>query len=546
MRTTPSKLVLAVVLLAWVGTGPAAGAAAPPACPATTPAPAVTTGAAANVTRSGATLDGAVATNGCAAQYAFDYGTTSAYGRTTAPKTAAASRSPAVVTVAVSGLAPSTTYHYRLTATNSAGSPAGADRTFTTAPECAGAPVVATLTATAISGAGATVHARVDPRGCATNYAFQYGTTTAYSASTPVASAGLGSVAVAEAAAIGGLAANTQYHYRVLATNAAGTTYGADHTFRTSISCDAGSGALPVVSPGRVSSVTENAATVSGTVDPNGCAGSYRVEYGTSTGYGKVTGVKSLAAQQKATNVSIRLIGLSPDTAYHARLVATTPVGTSRGSDAAFSTPGVCRRGAGPLAGADTVAPAAVGNTTATLRGALNDRGCAASYRFEYGTTTLYGSETAPQRVGASALVVPVQAPISGLAPHTTYHAALLVATIAGTSHGPDIAFTTGGSSSIVVGSAPLTVTRGFTTDVLLTCTGGTAPCGGFVKLFRHHRLIGKSGFYRAAGAAGVTEVHLNGRGRRLVRHHRSVRIEVAARVGSQVFRRFTELVRQR
>ncbi|WP_432832714.1 hypothetical protein [Dactylosporangium sp. CA-092794] len=37
-----------------------------------------------------------------------------------------------------------------------------------------------------------------------------------------------------ESANLSGLAASTTYHYRIEATNSAGTTYGADNTFTTS------------------------------------------------------------------------------------------------------------------------------------------------------------------------------------------------------------------------------------------------------------------------------------------------------------------------
>ena len=50
----------------------------------------------------------------------------------------------------LSGLAPSTTYHYRVVATNSYGTATGGDATFTTSK----VPVITTLTVTAVSRAG--------------------------------------------------------------------------------------------------------------------------------------------------------------------------------------------------------------------------------------------------------------------------------------------------------------------------------------------------------------------------------------------------------
>jgi hypothetical protein len=73
----------------------------------------------------------------------------------------------------------------------------------------------------------------VNPRGQATSYVFQYGTTVGYGAQTPLASAGAGKVAIKVAQGLAGLQPNTIYHYRILATSTAGTAPGADRTFKT-------------------------------------------------------------------------------------------------------------------------------------------------------------------------------------------------------------------------------------------------------------------------------------------------------------------------
>ena len=94
--------------------------------------PGVTTGPAVP-TASSADLGGAVNDDSQLASYHFDYGTTTAYGSSTATQTAAASASPVGVISTAGGLSPSTTYHFRLVATNYTGTTAGPDETFTTA-----------------------------------------------------------------------------------------------------------------------------------------------------------------------------------------------------------------------------------------------------------------------------------------------------------------------------------------------------------------------------------------------------------------------------
>ncbi len=106
-------------------------------------APAATTGAASAVTATTATLNGIVSPNKEETTYRFDYGTTTAYGTQTAPGTQGGNPAKAV-SASVAGLAPSTTYHFRLIATNASGSAIGADAQFTT--PAAGAPPAGALT----------------------------------------------------------------------------------------------------------------------------------------------------------------------------------------------------------------------------------------------------------------------------------------------------------------------------------------------------------------------------------------------------------------
>lgn len=96
------------------------------------------------------------------------------------------------------------------------------------------APSVTTSLAGGIGAISATVNGQVNPNGQATSYSFQYGTSTGYGLQTPAVSAGGGTAAVAESATLSGLSPSTVYHYRIVATNATGTTDGADQTLTTS------------------------------------------------------------------------------------------------------------------------------------------------------------------------------------------------------------------------------------------------------------------------------------------------------------------------
>ncbi len=88
---------------------------------------------------------------------------------------------------------------------------------------------------------------------------------------------------------------------------------------------------------------------------------------------------------------------------------------------------------------------AEIGASEAKLGALVDSGGIAASYRFEYSTTSAYGSSTPfPQgSVGEGLEARAVWASASGLAPGTTYHYRVVASNELGTVYGPDQTFTT-------------------------------------------------------------------------------------------------------
>lgn len=199
--------------------------------------PLVETKPATTITKSEATLNGTVDPNGAETTYHFEYGTSTSYGKSTAEVYVGSGTTSVEELQKVASLLANQGYDFRIVAKNSNGTTDGANEKFTTSgPKV---PLAETLGASAVTEtggfAGATLNGVVNPNGVETKYYFQYGTTISYGKETAAVSAGAGTANLNESKAITGLTAKTTYHYRIVATNANGTTDGADGTFYSEV-----------------------------------------------------------------------------------------------------------------------------------------------------------------------------------------------------------------------------------------------------------------------------------------------------------------------
>gem|GEM_PF-2397713 len=124
------------------------------------------------------------------------------------------------------------TFPVELTVTDDGGFTYSTEREVTVLPP-AQLPEASSSPATSVTAATATLNGSVNPMGRKTTYRFEFGPTTAYGSSTPAAGAGSGASSSAVSAGIAGLSSSTTYHFRLVATNAAGTERGADEVFTT-------------------------------------------------------------------------------------------------------------------------------------------------------------------------------------------------------------------------------------------------------------------------------------------------------------------------
>jgi hypothetical protein len=308
-----------------------------------------------------------------------EFGTETAYGESVpcSPASLPAGTADVDVTAELTGLATLTTYHYRFVTTNAEGTSYGEDRTVT----AAAVRGVDTKPATSVARTSATLNGTLDPDGESTDYYFEYGPGTNYGQQIPAppgvnVGSAAGVVPVTEE--VVGLLPETTYHYRIVAKNSVGETFGPDVTFTTPPAVNA-------VLTAPATDVQNTTATVHGSFEPEGIATQYYFEYGASAGYGlKAPLPAGSDSGSGVTSVSTALTELQPGVTYHYRLVAGNSFGTTSGPDRTFSTTQAPRIAA--------VFATEVLATSARLNAKINPNGFATKYRFEYGTTVALGS----------------------------------------------------------------------------------------------------------------------------------------------------------
>lgn len=145
--------------------------------------------------------------------------------------------------------------------------------------------------------------------------------------------------------------------------------------------------------------------------------------------------------------------------------------------------------------------------TSAVLAGTINTYGVATTYRFEYGTTSAYGSSTpegalvAMPGQPASATSVSVTAAIANLKPSTTYHFRLVATSVGGTTAGADMTFTTVDEAGALLETKTLRATGDRLVSLPMRCAK-QPRCVGKVELLPVGHKASAAAKHRGKGSA--------------------------------------------
>ena len=415
----------------------------------------VGTGTASGVEKTTAKLEGTVnpdetSVSSCKFEYRTAAEETYAHSVACAQTLPLTGNTPIEVSAELTGLQAGTIYYERLSARNSNATNYGSIQSFTTPAAVDG---VNTGVAEAVSATGATLTGALSPDGTDAHYYFQYGTDTSYGSTSPAlpgSNAGTASESVHAETALSGLLANTVYHYRLVAENALGTTYGDDATFSTAGAPRvAGESAevLPTTHAGQTS------ATLQAQVYADQRETTDTFEYGETASYGTSVPVPPSAIGSEEGPVPVpatELTGLKVGTTYHYRVVASNEYGTTDGPDQRFTT-------LGPLLLSNESA-SGVAATSASLSVSIDSLGNDTHVYFQYGTVSCAANPASCSEVplapgfdiGSGDGDVSPSVHLAGLAPATTYHFRVVASNATGTVTGGDETFTTQGAATIV------------------------------------------------------------------------------------------------
>jgi lysophospholipase L1-like esterase len=206
--------------------------------------------------------------------------------------------------------------------------------------------------------------------------------------------------------------------------------------------CGGGGTSTPplAVHTDNATSVTQNAAVLNGTVNPNGTTANAWFEYGINPNLASYDNTinQDIVAGTETQPVDHSLAGLTSGTTYYFRLVASDGSGWVKGEIASFST-----HNPPPTVTTDNATSITLNG--ATLNGSVNPNGGVTIAWFEYGPDPNLTTFTATdnQTLGSGRDPVAMDNTLSGLSSGATYFYRLVAASAEGEVEGPIKNFST-------------------------------------------------------------------------------------------------------
>ncbi|HUR66019.1 MAG TPA: hypothetical protein VMZ03_06680 [Chitinophagaceae bacterium] len=308
-------------------------------------------------------------------------------------------------------------------------------------------PSVTTGVATAITQTTATAAGTITSIGCSaitSNYGIEYSTTAGFAngSGTPVISTNLSGGNFTSA--LSGLTPTTTYYYHAFASNAAGTSYGAEQSFTTA-SPNPTINATSLTAFGNIcinTTAGPNSFTISGanlTTANVTVAALPGFTYSTTAG-GTYTTTLSLA-QPGGTYSQQIFVKFTPTTvqSYNGN-IAVAGGGVASPVNVAASG-----AGANSIASVTTGAASTITQTTATAAGTITAPGCSAisAYGIEYSLTNGFANGTGTQVASTNLAGGSFSAGLNGLTSNTIYYYKAYATNSGGTAYGTQQSFST-------------------------------------------------------------------------------------------------------
>ncbi len=230
---------------------------------------------------------------------------------------------------------------------------------------------------------------------------------------------------------------------------------------------------VPTVTTSQSAFPSDTTVVVSGTITPNGPSTSYWYEFGTVATFGSKTPTQIIGSGFREIPAPLYITGLTKDTAYYYRLVASNEVGTTAGETRTFHTTVGTPAPVGSVPTLKTLAASGVSRTSANLSGEVTPNKSATQYWFEFGPTQSLGSVSSLQSIGDGSVKVPASFALTNLSPGTSYYFRINAQNQFGTVNGGILNFKTSG--------APIATIAVITTQVASSVGTTTATLRGTV-----------------------------------------------------------------